>query len=233
MARIHFVSAHFGGTPPWRHTIQHPHHQISCAYYDDFNTPSRHLAMHPRLKAKIPKMLEWQFIDADWYVWLDSSIRIRSDAICDWVLDTAGDNPLCLYKHSFAHSIHEEAKRVRDNLDREIDYIKRRYAGEPILEQVIHYYGDPDFVDNQLFGLTLFAYHRSASHLMLNWFHHNVIWSIQDQLSFPYCLQKSGLAYSLFDGLITEENPFFEWDWMRREENLNQGSGSPALSTIQ
>ena len=74
--------------------------------------------MHPRLKAKIPKMLEWQFIDADWFVWLDSSIYITSDLITEWILDTAAVRPLCLFKHSYVNSIREEACRVRENLSR-------------------------------------------------------------------------------------------------------------------
>ena len=187
--------------------------------------------MHPRLKAKIPKMLEWRFIDADWYVWLDSSIRVLSNEICDWILQTAKDNPLCLFRHSYASSIREEALRVRDNLSRDISYIKRRYEGEPILEQLAHYYGDPTFRDNQLFGMTLFAYHRSASGLMQEWFNHNAIWTIQDQLSFPYVLHQSGLEYSLFDGLITEANPFFAWDWKAREERLTPQTMLPSSST--
>ena len=220
MTHIHFVSAHFGGPAPWKHRIQHPRHEVTCAYYDDNNTPSRHLAMHPRLKAKIPKMLEWRFVEADWYVWLDSSIQVRSNDICDWILDTAGDKPLCLFRHSYASSILEEAKRVRDNLNRGISYIQQRYRGEPILEQIAHYYGDPEFEDKQLFGMTMFAYHRSAHGLMQDWFDHNVIWTIQDQLSFPYVLQKHKMNYALFDGLITETNPWFEWNWRKREEHL-------------
>jgi len=220
MTHIHFVSAHFGGPAPWKHVVKHPKHTITCAYYDDLNTPSRHLAMHPRLKGKIPKMMEWQFVEADWYVWLDSSIRILSDDICDWILESAADKPLCLFKHSYASSIREEAQRVMDNLKRGIPYIQRRYQGEPILEQLIHYYGDPGFIDDRLFGLTFFAYHKSAMNLMREWFEHNVIWSIQDQLSFPYVLQKSGLSFSLFEGLITEPNPYFEWNWQSREQNL-------------
>ena len=71
MTHMHFVSAHFGGKPPWIHQIRSKAVETSTAYYTDKNTPSRHNTMTPRLKAKIPKMLEWQFIDADWYVWMD------------------------------------------------------------------------------------------------------------------------------------------------------------------
>lgn len=220
MAHIHVVSAHYGGSPPWKLEINHPSHRITTAYYDDINTPSRHLALHPRMKAKIPKMLEWQRVKADWYIWLDSSIKIKNNRIIDWILNTADGQPLCLFKHSYANSIAEEARRVRDNLAREVTYIKQRYAGEPITEQVIHYYGDPEFKDDKLFGMTMFAYTSEAGPLMKEWFHHNVVWSLQDQISFPYVLQKSGIGYSVFNCLITEQNPYFEWNWQLREQSL-------------
>tara|TARA_B100000959_G_scaffold70666_2_gene74885 strand:- start:9306 stop:9977 length:672 start_codon:yes stop_codon:yes gene_type:complete len=220
MAHIHFVSAHFGGPAPWTQRIASQKHKVTTAYYTDQNTPSRHLAMHPRLKAKIPKMLEWRFMEADWYVWLDSSIKITSPDIIEYILQTAGDAPLCLFRHSYVNSIAEESKRVRNNLQRQIPYISKRYSGEPILEQIIHYYGDSNFRDENLFGMTFFAYHRSAAPLMQEWFNENVIWTIQDQLSFPYVLQKSGMTYSTFDGYITDPNPWFCWDWQTREQHL-------------
>ena len=220
MARVHFISAHFGGNPPWKNQIKSSKHDISVAYYDDSNTPSRHLAMHPRLKAKIPKMLEWKFIDSDWYVWMDSSVRLKEEDPVDEILSSAGDSPLCLFKHSYGNSIEYEAKRVLNDLKEKREYISKRYKGEAIKEQLVHYYGDNEFVDNKLFGMTFFAYHRSASSLMQEWFMHNLIWSIEDQISFPYVLFKSGLKYSVFDGTVDGGNKLFKWEWRKREANL-------------
>lgn len=220
MERMHFVSAHFGGKAPWKNHVESDRFQVTNSFYDDSNYSSRHLAMHPRLKAKIPKMLEWKYVEADWYVWVDSSIRLRGNKICDWIEKTADGKELCLFKHSYANSIREEVNRVRDNLDRSVSYIKRRYSGEPLLEQLVYYYGDKNFVDDRLFGMTMFAYKRSAAPLMQEWFNHNVEWSIQDQISFPYVLSKFEYEYSVFDCLITDENNYFEWDWKRREQGL-------------
>ena len=220
MLRFHFVSAHFGGKAPWKNFVESDKYQVTNRLYDDTNTPSRHLALHPRLKAKIPKMLEWRCIEADWYVWLDSSIRLKSNDICELIVESAGDNPLCLFKHSYASNIRDEARRVRENLDRNISYIQERYSGEPILEQIVEYYADESFVDDKLFGMTMFAYRKEASQLMTNWFEHNVVWTIQDQLSFPYVLSKSGLGYGEFNFNITDQNEYFSWDWRGRERSL-------------
>ena len=224
MARVHFVSAHFGGDTPWIQRIHSDHHDVSVAYYNDANTPSRHLAMHPRLKGKIHKMLEWRFVEADWYVWMDSSIRITASDPASLILKVAGDSPLCLFRASERRSIVEECSVVRESLRMDHRYVVDRYSGEPVLDQLVHYYGDPSFVDDKLFGMTFFAYHRSAANLMQDWFLENLVWTIQDQISFPYVLQRSGLDYSLFEGTIDGFNALFHWDWKTREANLNVAS---------
>ena len=99
MTRMHFVSAHFGGPVPWDFHVTSDTVEVSTAYYTDSNTPSRHLAMHPRLKSKIPKMMEWRNIDSDWYVWIDSSLKLKNNFLDlpAQILKVAGDNPLVFY----------------------------------------------------------------------------------------------------------------------------------------
>lgn len=219
---FHFVSAHFGGPPPWRHHPVSKNHQISLHYYDDSNTPSRVLAMHPRLKAKVPKMLEWRFVNADWYVWLDSSIELNPNAdLPANILKWSNGHPLCLFRHSKATSIQEEAQLILNQLEQKTPYFERRYQGEPIREQLLHYLGDPDYCDNRLFQMTAFAYHKSAAPLMQEWFLQNCLWSLEDQISFPYVLQRSGLSYALFPGTVPD-NPLFRWSWETREAHLKQ-----------
>lgn len=220
MARVHFVSAHFGGPTPWLQTINSRDHDITVAYYNDTNTPSRHLSMHPRLKAKIHKMLEWRFVESDWYVWMDSSVRLIASDPAASIISAAKDAPLCLFRASTRKSIREECYALRRSLSANHPYVTQRYRGEPILEQLINYYGDPAFSDENLFGMTFFAYHRSVAPLLQDWFLENAIWTIQDQISFPYVLQKSGVKYSLFDGTIDGSNSLLHWDWKTRESNL-------------
>tara|TARA_Y100001968_G_C19436076_1_gene759776 strand:- start:1046 stop:1738 length:693 start_codon:yes stop_codon:yes gene_type:complete len=226
MTRIHYVSAHFGGPIPWKHKIFSKDHNISVNYYHDLNTPSRHLSMHPRLKSKIPKMLEWKYVKAEWYVWIDSSIKLKNIDLSKIILETAKDKSLCLFKHTQGSSILEEANSVRAQINtknwKNNHYFLKRYSGEPILEQLINYYGDKDFVDNKLFSMTFFAYHYSAINLMKEWFLHNTIWSIEDQISFPYLLQKSGLKYALFNGTILDNTEIFNWDWNTRENHFSE-----------
>ncbi len=222
MARMHFVTAHFGGEIPWFHQLQSEKHQISFNYYHDGNFPSRHLSMHPRLKAKIPKMLEWKYVDSDWYVWMDSSVKLLDKDPVDKILEALQNKPLCLFRHSYGGSIKFEARRVLKSLELKHSYTQNRYLGEPIKQQLLHYLGDIDFVDTNLFAMTFFVYHKSVADLMQKWFLENILWTIEDQISFPYVLHKSGLEFSLFDGFIDDKrgNNLFEWDWKSREKSL-------------
>jgi len=219
---MHFVSAHFGGKPPWFHNPWSKSIKVSNAYYTDKNMPSRHNVMHPRLKAKIPKMLEWQFIESDWYVWLDSSVKLKNVDIPQKILDCADGKKMCFFKHSASSSIRIEALQVRLMLEAKDDYICTRYKGEPILEQVIHYHGDPKFKDDFLLAGTFFAYHKSMAPVLLDWFNHNVTWSIQDQLSLPYVLQKNNVDFAIIPGHVggigEHENEILDWHWRERDE---------------
>lgn len=216
---FHCVSAHFGGPKPWAHNPTSTQ-SLSCTYYEDNNMPSRHNSMHPRLKAKIPKMLEWRFTQADWYIWMDSSVMLKDNIdIPQEILKISEGNPLCLFKHTQRTSIWDEATAVTQAISQGAEYHTRRYSGEPLISQAQSYLNDKTFVDSSLFQMTFFAYHKSATALMQEWFLHNCIWSIQDQISFPYLLHKSGLNYSLFEGNAFDNN-IFAWDWKSRESNL-------------
>jgi hypothetical protein len=216
---FHAVSAHFGGPRPWTHYLSSSE-SLSSHYYDDRNTPSRHNAMHPRLKAKIPKMLEWMNTEADWYIWMDSSIRLNDGIdLPKAVMQRSQGKPLCLFRHSAHSSIQQEAQVVQQAMLQGLTYHLNRYSGEPLASQVENYLSDQSFKDNKLFEMTFFAYHRSAAPLMQEWFMHNCLWSIEDQISFPYVLHKSGLEYSCFEGSVCK-NEYFTWDWQAREKSL-------------
>ncbi len=204
---IHFISASFNRNKSNQYIIKSSSHKISISSYDDRNYPSRRLAMHPRLKGKIPKMLEWKFINADWYVWLDDSFTVITDTLAEDILKVAGKNKLCLFRHPNRNSIKEEFEFMQKKLNQKNLYLYSRYDGEPIEEQVKHYLNDPSFKDNNLFSMGFFAYHKSMKPLMLDWFLENITWSIQDQISFPYVLQKHKVKYSVFEGTFLR-NPY-------------------------
>lgn len=173
--------------------------------YNDNNYPLRDKSLSPRLKGKIPKMLEWIHDDADYYIWLDSPFEIISDKFIQNTLNAIGDNDLCLCKHnSVRSSIREELEYMKKEMQSNNGYLISRYSGEDMDKQVSIYLEDKSFTDNNLFEMGFFIYSKKLVenknyNLMTDWFLHNSLYSIQDQLSIPYLLHKHNVKYTTFD----------------------------------
>jgi hypothetical protein len=205
--KVVVISAEFGSNKSFNFEIPE---QINCDYnykklcFNDNNTPSRNLALHPRTKGKIPKMLQWVETDSDYYIWLDSKFTIKSKTFINDIISFLGDFDLILFNHPNRSSIKDECDFVIKGMERQDRYLIDRYCGEKLTEQVNDYLKDKTFVDNKLFALGFFAYSKNLIknkdyNLMSDWFFHNCYWSIQDQLSLPYLLHKHKTNYKTFD----------------------------------
>lgn len=185
--------------------------------YDNNNYPSRENSMSARLKGKIHRMLEWEeYPDYDYYIWMDSTFHILKPDAIKYAVASIGSADICLFPHPDRHSIREELDLVNELVKQGNPYIISRYGGERINQQVRHYYLDEDFVDDTLFATGCFIYSRNLvenreHNLMKEWFYHNCIWSVQDQLSLPYLIKKMQVNYNLFDTDIYH-NPYFVFD---------------------
>lgn len=178
-------------------------HEIS---YDNSNTMSRENSMHPRLKAKIPKMMGWMdFPDYDYYIWSDSTTIIWETFMDDLMeFDDDEQADLFLFKHIKRSSIQSELEYLNDRMANGNAYLIERYAGEMINEQVNKYLSDETFVDNTLFAGGCFMYRKRLFqnknyNLMTDWLLHNVLYSLQDQLSLPYLIHKHQTKYRVYN----------------------------------
>jgi|694.fasta_scaffold35292_4 hypothetical protein len=181
----------------------------------DKNTPSRHNSLHPRTKGKIPKMLDWVEHDADYYIWFDSKFKVVNDNFVEEIIQDLGDFDLGLIKHPQRDSIKSELEFMEKEMINKNDYLISRYDGERMKEQVNFYLSDSNFVDNKLFGLGFFIYSKKLVenkdyNIFTDWFLHNCYWSIQDQLSLPYLLNKHKINYKIFD-LKLLDNKHLKW----------------------
>jgi len=172
------------------------------------NQADRLNAMHPRLRAKMPKMLQWaEFPGYDYYIWVDSKLRIDNPKAAESLVEACSDKDACFFRHSARESIQLELEYVIDRLNNDSQYIIDRYAGEDMAGQVSSYLADPKFIDDSLFECGAFVYSNRAVqnpdlNLFKDWFYHNCIWSVQDQLSLPYLLQKFRVNYGILEGTV-------------------------------
>ena len=177
---------------------------VDVQIYNDLNTSSRLLAMHPRLKGKIPKMLEWiSEPDYDFYIWVDSKFTLNN-GIIETLINQLGDAELGIFNHSHRNSIQSELEYVNLLISQGNEYLQKRYIGEDMNKQVSEYLSDKTFVDDKLFAAGCFIYssklvENKDYNLLKEWFFHNNLYSIQDQLSLPYLLHKFKTKYITFD----------------------------------
>jgi len=171
-------------------------------------------SMLPRLRAKTERMIMWDLQpNYDYYVWLDSSFSILKEDSIQWIVDQCTDEvDAVFFKHSARKSVKEELCFVMDQITTN-KYLKNRYYNEPLVEEVNSYFLDSDFNDTFLIEAGLFIYKNNIVenkeyNMMKEWFYNNCKWSILDQLSLPYLLQKFKIKFKFFETTIYD-NPYF------------------------
>ena len=175
---------------------------------DDQIESPRQKAMLPRLRGKIPKMIVWEdHPDYNYYIWMDAGFSISDESAIERMVDACIDTDACFFKHSGRSSVKQELDHVISLIATDNQYLIDRYDGERMKEQVEHYSKNVHWIDNVLFECGTFIYSKNVIanrqyNLMKEWFYHNCIWSVQDQLSLPYLLHKFGTRYKLLEGNV-------------------------------
>jgi hypothetical protein len=169
------------------------------------------LEMHPRLAAKRPKCLPWEYVgeDRDTIVWMDGSCYFRDAGALGQLVDYASWYPPCTifqFDHPYRDCLYDEAT---------FSAPLPKYHGYPVMEQAAHYrsLGCPP-----RFGLWctgLIVYRRGTDGEWRRdfgeaWLDHQLEWTIQDQVSEPFLAWHLGQRpVSLPGGLYV--NRFVEW----------------------
>lgn len=210
MIRVLVTTALFGGRlhSKWVDQIS-DRYEIVFNRIDDAIESPRKKAMSPRLRGKIPKMIVWEDHPGyDYYIWMDAGFSISDASAIERMVDQCLNGvDACFFRHSSRHSVKQELDFVTSLLTMGNQYLVDRYEGERMTEQVESYSKDPSWIDNVLFECGTFIYSKdivanTEHNVMKEWFYHNCIWSVQDQLSLPYLLHKFGVRYKLLEGNV-------------------------------
>ncbi len=177
--------------------------------YNDLNFPLRDKSMKSRLTSKIPRCMSWDMHPGyDYYVWVDFTFNITNPNTIYWLISQMGDNKIALFRHYMRTSIKEEYEFIKYNIENPhaegYEYLVERYLNENMKTQVKLYLSDKTFIDNNLFELGCFIYHKSIienkeHNIMKEFFHHICYYSVMDQLSFPYLLHKFKIKPSIIN----------------------------------
>lgn len=172
---------------------------------DNNSFPLRPNAMHPRLCGKIPKMMAWElYSDYDIYIWVDAPFSFNKETSLEWYISQLGDKQAAFFEHPQRKTVGEELEFMETLMKQGNEYLLSRYKGEPMRKQY-EYYINQGFIDDNLFACTSFIYSKDLVknreyNIMKEWFLHNCMWSVQDQLSLPYLLQKFKVDYNIIKG---------------------------------
>lgn len=165
---------------------------------------NRKNSLHPRLLGKIPKMLAWEHnTNYDYYIWIDSIFNFNNEYAVQWFLDKISDKDAAFFSHPHRNTVKSELDFCIENMKNGNEYLLGRYDGERMEEQVTSYFNN-GFNDNVLIAAGAFIYSKNlilnkSYNMMKEWFYHNCIFSVQDQLSLPYLLQMFDVKYKLIN----------------------------------
>jgi hypothetical protein len=215
MIRVLVTTASFGGDLGSTWVSQNSEkYEITYNRVTSATESERIKAMHPRLRAKMPKMIVWEDHPGyDYYIWLDSRFSIMDEFAVERLVDECIGVDACFFKHCARRSVKQEVDFVLELMNTNNQYLLDRYKGEKMKEQVECYSQDINWKDDVLFECGIFIYSKKVIenknyNLMKEWFYQNCLWSIQDQLSLPYLIYKFNINYKLLPGNVYDNKYF-------------------------
>ncbi len=175
-----------------------------CGNYDSlrddievFNDSEQDLFKNPVMNSKRYKVLSHKFFDED-TCWVDGNI-IPLDK--DKISELLGDYDVVVFGHPYRKNIYLEAVACQDRLP---------VVMQPKLLEQIMAYKQEGFNGEQLAecGVILRKNNEAVKRFNDMWWSEICRWQWRDQISFPYCVWKSGVKVKYLEGNVRNHNLF-------------------------
>jgi len=221
--KIALISANLGGidgsTKPNYIPQQLPKDwEVKVFYHDSTNTVVRTGSLHPRIQAKMYRMLGWEMYPGfDYYIWLDAGFDLVSDKAIYAFVKHCEEHDIAMFKHSMRQSIQSEALAVINLLKAKDQYIIERYTNEPMIEQVHHYLEIEKYKDTFLVETGAFCYRptEKIKAMLKDWYYECCRWTCQDQLSLPVVVIRHNVDITFFPTSI-HKTGLIQHTWHQR-----------------
>ena len=165
----------------------------------------------PRLAAKRPKMMPWLFTDCDAAVWIDASFQIIGRGFYQFARQHLERNDFTVWKHP----------EGRDCISQEgpVCWDWPKYQDSDIRGQIKHYadQGMPRFWGLFACGMIGYRFTPEVKALGSRWLQENEKWSVQDQISLPFLLWRSGMPFGIWRA-NEYDNEFVRLRWDERPD---------------
>jgi hypothetical protein len=202
--KVALISANLGAFDPQFEWVEQvvPGVELTVHRFTDASLPPRPKAMTSRMLPGIAKMFGWQLLRGfDAYIWVDASRTITHPGFAAWMLRQLGWAEMALFRHPLRATIAEEYRFVKDKMAAGSRYLRSRYEGEWLDEQMDVINADLAFRDDALYASTAFAYYATAPvrAALTEWWHHKTRYLLHDQLALPYVIWRHGVRINVID----------------------------------
>ena len=138
----------------------------------------------------------------DYYIWIDGSLYLRDNFI-------ENVQSIINQGHELIHFKHSERTNISDEI--ELSLKMKKYEKQDISEQKRVYFSDGFKDDVGLFENTAFIRKNDEkrNRLFDEWWLHNIKYSFQDQISYPYVIWKT----NTYPDYVIQENVFNNQDF--------------------
>ena len=199
MEKICVVSANLGGFDKQQSQVEQSM-VVDYRWWSDDNLPPRFQTMTPRLQEKIPKFFGWQLApDYEYYLWVDGNISLNSTDSVKYFYDSCQGSDIVVLKHPSRPNIRQEVRYTRKGINQQSIYMVSRYSNESLKEMYDVIESDKEYLDDLLVVGGIFMYRNTpvVHKMMKEWWYYVTRYIVQDQISFPYVLQNSGVRFNI------------------------------------
>ena len=161
-----------------------------------------------RLASKRPKMMPWLYADTESAVWIDGSFQVNPP-FAKWAQGHLDLSDFVVWQHP------EGRIDIRQEVD--VCWFFPKYKDFPMREQLQSYIDDgmPEHWGLFACGTVGWNFTEETRALGEAWYAEQVKYSIQDQVSLPYLLWKTGMKFSLWQA-NEYNNPYVTLRWDER-----------------
>jgi len=139
--------------------------------------------------------------DYDYYIWIDGSLFLRNDFVTN-IFELIQKN------YNLINFKHNKRNNIRDEVD--ISLTMNKYSTQNLKEQYNEYItsGFPDNIGLIENTMSVRKNNESINKLYDDWWLHNLKYSFQDQISYPYVMWKNNIYpdYIIKDNVFNNES---------------------------
>ena len=165
--------------------------------------------LHPRLAAKRPKMLPWNYTDCDAAVWLDASFEVVNPQFGAWSRSHLDFNDFVVWLHPEGRVDYADEAAVCWDFPKYRDFDIKGQVSDYADKGMPRYWG--------LFACGTIGYRftPTVKQFAELWYGEQIKWSIQDQISLPYLLWETGMPFGIWQA-NEYDNPYLKLRWDQR-----------------